>query len=108
MWPATDSLGTSFQQDEVITALAALAQQTRLELMKLLASVGSEGLTAGDIATRLNVAPASLSFHFRQLVSAGLLKHYRRSRFIYYAVDRSRVTAVLDYLDDWCSAPEPG
>lgn len=107
MWSAMDGLGTSFQQDEIIAALAALAQQTRFELVRLLANAGSEGLTAGDIAMRLNMAPASLSFHFRQLVSAGLLKQYRRGRFIYYTVDRSRVKVVLDYLGDCCGTPEP-
>lgn len=89
--------------DGVIAALAALAQQTRLELVRLLVNSMPNGLTAGEIANRLNVPPASLSFHFRQLVSAGLLKPRRRSRFIYYTVDQPRVAAVLASLGDLCN-----
>lgn len=103
----TDRSESGFQQEEAIAVLSALAQQTRLDLVKLLVNAGAEGLTAGAIASRLRVAPASLSFHFRQLVGAGLLRQHRRSRFIYYTVDRNRVRAMLGFLGDWCGALGP-
>lgn len=105
IWSATPCLADD--REAVIAALVALAQQTRLELVRLLMASVPDGLTAGEIAARLNVPPASLSFHFRQLVSAGLLKPCRRSRFIYYTVDQMRLAAVLACLGNLCHGAEP-
>jgi DNA-binding transcriptional ArsR family regulator len=95
-------------KDNAVAALAALAQEIRLELINLLARSGPEGMPAGAIARELGIAPASLSFHFQQLVRAGLLIQRRRSRFVIYAANQRTMAALLQYLiDQWGSEPEP-
>jgi DNA-binding transcriptional ArsR family regulator len=79
--------------------LGALAQELRFELVSLLARSGADGLPAGVIAARLGVAPASLSFHFQQLVRAGLVTQRRRSRYVIYAANTQRMDCLLTYLD---------
>jgi len=67
-------------QKRALAALGALAQETRLELFRLLVARGPEGLAAGVIADKLAVMPSSLSFHLQQLVHAGLITQRRLSR----------------------------
>jgi ArsR family transcriptional regulator len=87
------------RRDAAVLALGALAQEVRLELVSLLAASGSEGLPAGVIAARLGIAPASLSFHFQQLVRAGLVTQRRRSRYIIYSANLRMMDCLLTYLD---------
>jgi len=87
------------QRETAVAALGALAQDIRLELVSLLARRGAEGLPAGVIAERLGVAPASLSFHFQQLVRAGLLTQQRRSRYVIYAANTRTMSCLLAYLN---------
>ncbi len=68
-------------------------------MVSLLAASGSDGLPAGVIAARLGIAPASLSFHFQQLVRAGLLTQRRRSRYVIYAANLRMMDCLLTYLD---------
>jgi ArsR family transcriptional regulator, arsenate/arsenite/antimonite-responsive transcriptional repressor len=60
------------KKSEAIAALAALAQETRLDIFRLLVEAGSEGLPAGQIGARLGLPSATLSFHLSQLKHAGL------------------------------------
>jgi DNA-binding transcriptional ArsR family regulator len=85
-----------------IEALGALAQETRLELYRLLVTVGPGGLPAGVIAERLGVLPASLTFHLHQLVHAGLITHRRLSRQIIYSAEYSTMNDLLAYLTENC------
>jgi len=87
------------RRDTAVLALGALAQELRFELVSLLATSGAEGLPAGVIAARLGVAPASLSFHFQQLVRAGLVTQRRRSRYVIYTANTRRMRCLLTYLD---------
>lgn len=87
------------RRDAAVLALGALAQEVRLELVSLLAASGSDGLPAGVIAARLGIAPASLSFHFQQLVRAGLVTQRRRSRYVIYAANLRTMDCLLSYLD---------
>jgi ArsR family transcriptional regulator len=87
---------------DAIAALGALAQETRLDLFRLLVTVGPEGLPAGVIAERLGVLPASLSFHLQQLVRAGLITQRRLSRQIIYAAEYAAMNALLVYLTEHC------
>ena len=64
--------------DQVVAALAALAQSTRLAIYRLLVVSGSQGLAAGQIAEKLHLPPATLSFHFKTLSHAGLIESGRR------------------------------
>lgn len=82
--------------------LAALAQESRLAIFRCLVQQGPEGLCAGDISTRVGVAPATLSFHLKELSTAGLLKSRQVGRFVYYAPDFKTMNALLDYLTENC------
>src|SRR5215472_18019818 len=89
-------------QKRAIAALGALAQETRLELFRLLVARGPEGLPAGVIAERLGVMPSSLSFHLQQLVHAGLITQRRLSRRLIYSAEYGAMNALLAYLTENC------
>ena len=78
------------ETSNVLSALAALAQETRLAIYRLLVEYGPEGLPAGQIAERLGIAPASLSFHLKELWRAGLLVPRQDGRFVWYRADSTR------------------
>jgi ArsR family transcriptional regulator, arsenate/arsenite/antimonite-responsive transcriptional repressor len=84
--------------------LASLAQDSRLAVFRLLVQRGPGGLAAGDIAAKLKVPPATLSFHLKELSNAGLLKSRQEGRFIYYAPDFKAMRALIDYLTENCCA----
>ena len=89
-------------QKRAIAALGALAQETRLELFRLLVTCGPGGLPAGVIAERLGVLPSSLSFHLQQLVHAGLITQRRSSRQLIYSAEYGTMNALLAYLTENC------
>ena len=90
------------EKKAVLDALGALAQETRLDLYRLLVTVGPQGLPAGVIAERLGVLPASLSFHLAQLVHAGLITQRRLSRQLIYSAEYGAMNALLTYLTENC------
>ena len=85
-----------------ITALGALAQETRLDVFRLLVTQGPAGLPAGVIAERLGVLPASLTFHLQQLVHAGLITQRRLGRQLIYAAEYGAMNELLAYLTENC------
>src|SRR5215467_2924129 len=89
-------------QKRAIAALGALAQETRLDLFRLLVTCGPKGLPAGVIAERLGVLPSSLSFHLVQLVHAGLITQRRLSRQIIYSAEYGTMNDLLAYLTENC------
>jgi ArsR family transcriptional regulator len=89
-------------QKRAISALGALAQETRLELFRLLVTVGAEGLPAGAIAEQLDVMPSSLSFHLQQLVHAGLITQRRLSRQLIYSAEYGTMNELMAYLTENC------
>src|SRR3954451_25284653 len=89
-------------QKAAITALSALAQETRLEVFRLLVTTGPEGLPAGVIAERLGGLPSSLTFHLNLLHRAGLISPLRRSRQLIYAAEYGAMTELLAYLTENC------
>jgi ArsR family transcriptional regulator len=86
----------------VIAILGALAQDTRLAIYRLLVRQGDVGLAAGRIGAALSLAPATLSFHLRELSQAGLIRARQQSRFIYYSADRAALKNLLRYLAESC------
>jgi ArsR family transcriptional regulator len=86
----------------VVKALGALAQETRLAIFRMLVQQGPAGLSAGRIGDSLKLAPATLSFHLRELSQAGLVRARQQSRFIYYSADSSAMNALLGYLAENC------
>ena len=89
-------------QKRVIAALGALAQETRLELFRLLVTAGPAGLPAGVIAEKLGVLPSSLSFHLQQLVHAGLITQRRLSRQLIYSAEYGAMNELMAYLTENC------
>jgi DNA-binding transcriptional ArsR family regulator len=90
-----------------IDALAALAQETRLKVFRLLVQTGPEGLAAGEIARRLEVPPATLSFHLSHLEAAGLIASQRQQRRIVYAADYAGMRQLLRFLTEDCCQGRP-
>ncbi|MBU1447610.1 MAG: metalloregulator ArsR/SmtB family transcription factor [Gammaproteobacteria bacterium] len=86
----------------VVKALAGLAQTTRLAIFRLLVSAGPEGMAAGQIAQKLKVSPATLSFHFKTLSHAGLVESRQDGRFVYYAANFTVMNGMVDYLTENC------
>ena len=89
-------------QKAALAALSALAQETRLDVFRLLVTVGPAGLPAGVIAERLGVLPSSLTFHLNLLHRAGLISQTRRSRQLIYAAEYGAMTDLLAYLTENC------
>ena len=85
-----------------VSALAALAQETRLEVFRLLVRAGHEGLPAGEIAEALDVPPATLSFHLKELKSAGLVACERDGRSLIYTPDFGMMNQLLAFLTKNC------
>ena len=96
------------ERNEAVSTLAALAQDTRLEVFRSLVQAGPQGLPAGRLAEALGVAPATLSFHLKELERAGLALSERQGRRIVYRAGYDRMSGLLDYLmEDCCQgAPE--
>ncbi|HEU0216766.1 MAG TPA: helix-turn-helix domain-containing protein [Stellaceae bacterium] len=90
------------EKKAALAALGALAQETRLDLFRLLVAVGPDGLPAGVIADRLGVLPASLSFHLQQLVHAGLITQRRLGRQLIYSAEYGAMNDLLLYLTENC------
>jgi ArsR family transcriptional regulator len=90
-----------------ITALAALAQDMRLAVFRLLVTVGPEGLAASKIAESLSVPPSSLSFHLKELTHAGLIVPRQAGRFVIYAVNFDTMNALLGFLTESCCSGNP-
>ena len=90
--------------NSVVRALGALAQQSRLRIFRQLVQTGPSGIAAGEIAADLDIAPATLSFHLKEMNHAGLIVARQDGRFIYYSADFSRMSALVDYLTENCCA----
>lgn len=90
------------EEQDVIKALAALAQPLRLQVFRALVVVGEAGLTPGAIQEALGVPAATLSFHLKELVNAGLVTQERASRNLIYRAAYERMSALLGYLTENC------
>ncbi len=87
---------------QVVKALAALAQPTRLALYRLLVSCGPEEMAAGQIAEKLKASPATMSFHFKTLSHAGLIESRQDGRFVFYSANFEVMNGMVDYLTENC------
>jgi DNA-binding transcriptional ArsR family regulator len=86
-------------------ALGALAQESRLEVFRLLVRQGPEGMAAGQVAEALGIPPATLSFHLAQLGHAGLVRSRREGRRIIYSADFAGMQELLAFLTEKCCQP---
>lgn len=92
---------------EVLAALSALAQESRLAIFRLLVQAGPDGLAASRIAEQLDIAPSSLSFHLKELTNAKLLTPQQHGRFIIYAADIQSMNALIGFLTENCCGGIP-
>jgi ArsR family transcriptional regulator, arsenate/arsenite/antimonite-responsive transcriptional repressor len=89
-------------QQDAVRALAALAQESRLAVFRLLVKRGPDGYAAGEIGERLDIPGPTLSFHLKELTQAGLITQRKQSRYVYYAPAFERMNELLGYLTDYC------
>ena len=90
------------EKTDAVVALAALAQDTRLDIFRLLVQAGPEGMPAGQIGERLGLPGATLSFHLNQLKQAGLVTFRREGRSLIYLAEYDAMNALLAYLTENC------
>jgi len=90
------------QTAEAVKALAALAQDTRLAIYRLLVQAGNEGISVGSIAEKLDLPGATLSFHLKELANAALVEGRQEGRYIYYSANYAEMNELLAYLTDNC------
>lgn len=95
------------EKTDAIAALAALAQDNRLDTYRLLVQAGPDGLPAGQVAAALGLPPNTLSFHFDRLRNAGLVTVRRAGRSMIYAARFDTMNALLGYLTENCCKGAP-
>ncbi len=90
------------ETNDIVKALAALAQASRLEIFRALVVAGTEGLTPSALSEALGVAPNTLSFHLKELTHAGLVAQERAGRNLIYRAQFERMNALIGYLTENC------
>jgi DNA-binding transcriptional ArsR family regulator len=95
------------QKPAALSALAALAQDNRLDVFRLLVRAGPEGMPAGAVAASLGLAPNTLTFHFDRLREAGLVAVRRDGRSMIYSARFDTMNALLGYLTENCCEGRP-
>ncbi|HSW82433.1 MAG TPA: metalloregulator ArsR/SmtB family transcription factor [Usitatibacter sp.] len=96
------------ESTHAVAALSALAQETRLAIYRLLVEAGPTGLAVGEIGASVKAAPATLSFHLKELVNAGLLSSRQDGRYIFYSANYPHMNALIAFLTDNCCARAGG
>ena len=95
------------EQSQALRAFAALSQETRLDIVRLLVRAGPEGLAAGALAEALDVSPSNVSFHLKDLEHAGLIAARRESRSIIYTASYDTLRDLVAFLMKDCCAGRP-
>jgi DNA-binding transcriptional ArsR family regulator len=90
------------EKSDALLALSALAQESRLDVFRLLVQAGKDGMAAGQIGERLGLPSATLSFHLNHLKQSGLVNCRRESRSLIYSADYAAMNALLAYLTENC------
>jgi DNA-binding transcriptional ArsR family regulator len=92
---------------QAMTAFAALAQETRLRIVRMLVKAGPDGMAAGAIAEAAEVSPSNVSFHLKDLEHAGMITAKREARSIIYSADYPTLAALIEFLMKDCCAGHP-
>lgn len=95
------------KKSRALDALAALAHDTRLEIVRRLVPKGRAGLAAGDIGRLANVSASRLSFHLATLENAGLITSRRESRNVIYRIEHEKLGGLISYLMNDCCGADP-
>jgi len=85
-----------------------LAQESRLEVFRLLVRKGTTGMAAGELSDHFGLAPATMSFHLKELSSAGLITARRESRSIIYSANYAHMQQLMAFLLENCCADNGG
>ena len=92
---------------DVINALAALAQDSRLAIFRALIQAGPAGLSAGKIAAATEIAPSSVSFHMKELAHAQMVSSRPEGRFVIYVANFETMNALIAFLTENCCGGQP-
>lgn len=90
------------EKTDVLAALSALAQESRLDIFRLLVQAGHQGMPAGRIAERMRLPSATLAFHLKELKHAGLVTFIREGRSLIYSAIYPTINQLIGYLNDNC------
>lgn len=96
------------EKQDVLAALTALAHETRLDVFQMLVRAGREGLAAGVVAEKLGIPAASLSFHFKELKSSGVVRCRREGRSLIYSPNFDAMSELMNFLTLNCCEGEGG
>jgi DNA-binding transcriptional ArsR family regulator len=94
--------------NEAVGALSALAQETRLDIFRLLIRKGQTGMAAGELSDHFRIPPATMSFHLKELTSAGLIASRRESRSIIYSANYDQMQQLMSFLSENCCVDNGG
>jgi len=97
---------TIIDTKSAVTALGALAQESRLAVFRLLVTAGPPGMNAGAIADTLGLPAPSLSFHLKELAHAGLIDGRQQGRYVIYSANYDTMQALIDFLLENCCAAQ--
>ena len=92
------------ETSQAVAALGALAQESRLAIYRLLVEAGPTGLSVGEIGAAVRAAPATLSFHLKELFHAGLVLSRQEGRFVFYSANYAAMNGLLGFLSENCCA----
>jgi ArsR family transcriptional regulator len=87
-----------------VEELAALAQESRLSIFRLLVQAGKDGVAAGVLGEKLGIPPATLSFHLKTLAHAKLIKSHAEGRYVIYSANFAEMNNLIAYLTEHCCA----
>ncbi|HJV73586.1 MAG TPA: metalloregulator ArsR/SmtB family transcription factor [Noviherbaspirillum sp.] len=93
--------------NNVISALSALSQESRLAIFRLLVQAGPQGIVASKIGEQLGIPPSSLSFHLKELTHAGMITSKQDGRFVIYAANFNTMNALVAFLTENCCSGNP-
>ena len=94
-------------RSQALLGFAALSQDTRLGIVRLLVKAGPEGVSAGEVADEIGVSPSNLSFHLKELQHAGLIEARREARSIIYSAEYGVLRGLIGFLMKDCCGGRP-
>ena len=98
----------NMKTNDAVKALGALAQESRLDIFRLLVRKGATGMAAGELSDHFSMPPATMSFHLKELSNAGLIASRRESRSIIYEANYGHMQELLGFLMENCCADNGG
>jgi ArsR family transcriptional regulator len=90
------------KSEDVVIALGALAQESRLAIYRLLVKRGPDGYSPTDLVEKIGILAPTLSFHLKELQRAGLITSRREARFLYYSANFARMRGLIGFLTEKC------